>query len=70
MKLASNNFLEKLSNSEIENLTIEVKESLATNTVLLFEKKPKVVFTSAQLWNIERQRKTTFSRQTRTFARF
>lgn len=70
MKLASNNLLETLSDLEIENLTIQVKETLATNAGFIPERKPKVVFTAAQLWNIHRQRKTCFSRQNGTLARY
>lgn len=41
MKLSSNNLLETLSNSEIENLTNQVRETLATNTGFNFEKSQK-----------------------------
>jgi hypothetical protein len=70
MKLSSNNLLETLSNSEIENLTNHVRETLATNTSFNFEKKPKEIFTAAQLWNIHQRRKTGFSRQNSSLARF
>ena len=70
MKLSSNNLLERLSNSEIENLTNQVRETLAIDTGFNFEKKPKGIFTAAQLWNIQRQRKTVFSRQNGSLARF
>jgi hypothetical protein len=70
MKLASNNLLETLSQAEIENLGYQVKETLATNSCIIVEKKPKVIFTAAQLWNIHRQRKTSFTRQNNALARF
>ena len=70
MKLASNNLLETLSHSEIENLGCQVKETLATNTCIIVEEKSKVVFTAAQLWNIHRQRQTSFTRQNNAHARF
>ena len=60
MKLLSNNFLEALSASEFENLTTEVKETLATNAGVIAHKKTPAIFTAAELWNIHRQRKTTF----------
>jgi hypothetical protein len=63
MKLLSNNFLEALSASEFQNLTTEVKETLATNAGVIAHKKTPAIFTAAELWNIHRQRKTTFSRQ-------
>jgi hypothetical protein len=69
MKLASNYLLETLSHSEIEDLAHQVKETLATNTCII-EKKPKVIFTAAQLWNIQRQRKTSFTRRNNAFAKF
>jgi hypothetical protein len=70
MKLASNNLLETLSQAEIENLGYQVKETLATNSCIMVEKKQKVIFTAAQLWNIHRQRKTSFTRQNNALARF
>lgn len=70
MKLASNNFLEALSASEFENLTIQVKETLATNTGIIVRKKPQSIFTAAELWNIHRQRKTGFARQNLKSGRF
>ena len=61
MKLLSNNFLEALSASEFQNLTTEVKETLATNAGVIAHKKTPAIFTAAELWNIHRQRKTTFA---------
>jgi hypothetical protein len=63
MKLISGHFLDALSASEFENLTIQVEETLATNTGIIIHKKPRSIFTAAQLWNIHRQRKTSFSGQ-------
>jgi hypothetical protein len=54
----------------MENLGYQVKETLATNSCIIVEKKPKVIFTAAQLWNIHRQRKTSFTRQNNALARF
>lgn len=70
MKLLSKNFLEDLSASEFENLTTEVKETLATIADIIVHKKQPAIFTAAELWNIHRQRKTRFSRQKFKSGRF
>ena len=59
MKLQSNNVLETLSTADLKNLTTEVKETLATH----FKKESKKKFTSADYWNIERNRKAIYSRR-------
>lgn len=53
MKIQSNNFLEKLSKTEVGNLTITVRETLALN----FKKNSDKIFSAAELWNIQRNRK-------------
>lgn len=53
MKLTSNNLLETLNYEELKNLTKEVRETIAVvNT-----KSAKKVFTSADLWNVQRRRR-------------
>lgn len=57
MKFQSNQLLESLSKNELKVLTTEVKETLSPD----FKKEKKRNFTAAQLWNIYRRRKNTFS---------
>lgn len=59
MKLQSNNVLETLSIADLKNLTTEVKETLATH----FKKENEKKFTSADYWNIQRNRKAIYSRR-------
>lgn len=59
MKLLTNNLLETLNFQEVKNLTEEVKETLFIN----FKIDKSKNFTSAQLWNIQRQRKNIFGRK-------
>ncbi|MEO9022009.1 MAG: hypothetical protein ABI237_15170 [Ginsengibacter sp.] len=56
MKFQSNNLLESLSKDEIKKLAMEVKETISSDF-----KKKKTFFTAAQLWDIFRRRKNTFS---------
>lgn len=53
MKLESNNLLENLTRGELEILTAEVKETVATD----FKKEKKRIFSAADLWDIQRRRK-------------
>ncbi len=56
MKFHSNNtqnLLVSLTGKEIKNLTIEVKETIAAG----FQKDRKRIFSAAELWNIQRQKK-------------
>lgn len=56
MRLQSNqtfSLLKSLSNEEIKFLTTEIKEELSSN----IKKERKRIFTSAQLWDIQRRRK-------------
>ncbi len=59
MKLLTNNLLESLNFQEVKNLTVEVKETLFLNFKIGKSKN----FTSAQLWNIQRQRKNISGRR-------
>ncbi|CAN5794642.1 hypothetical protein BH11BAC4_BH11BAC4_12950 [soil metagenome] len=59
MKTQSNNLLEKLAGAEIISLTTEVKETLALDLKRNVEK----IFSAAELWNIQRQRKAHIKRR-------
>jgi len=60
MKLLSNNLLETLNTLELKDLTTQVKETLLLN----YKKDKQKVFSSADLWNIQRQRRIFSSRRT------
>lgn len=53
MKLQSNNLLENLTTSEIKDLTLVVKETVAKE----FKKERKRIFSAAQLWDIQRRKR-------------
>ena len=62
MKFKSNNtknLLESLTNNEIKNLTIEVRETIAQE----FKKEKKRIFSAADLWNIQRQKRNLLGRR-------
>jgi hypothetical protein len=59
MKLSSNNFLETLNYQELKELTFEVKETLAVEN----KKEKRKIFTTADLWNLQRQRRAFYSRR-------
>ncbi len=59
MKKLSNNFLIQMSKKQFENLTTVVKETLATDINMPARK----TFTTADLWNIQRQGKTRIQRK-------
>jgi len=59
MKMQSNNLLEKLAKEEVVNLTSQVRETLALN----FKKTSEKIFSAAELWNIQRQRKAFVKRR-------
>lgn len=62
MKFQSNNtknLLETLTNNEIKNLTIEVRETIAQG----FKEEKKRVFSAADLWNIQRQKRNLLGRR-------
>lgn len=54
MKMQSNRLLSPLSEHSVINLTTEVKEVLETG----FKKVPNRILSVADMWNIQRQRKT------------
>jgi hypothetical protein len=56
MKLQSNNLLDNLTKTELKNLTTEVRETVFVN----FKKERKRIFSVAQLWDIQRRKKTLF----------
>ena len=59
MKKKSNSLFANLSNSQIENLTREVKETIAFEPGAAVSK----TFTTADLWNIQRQARTRVQRR-------
>jgi hypothetical protein len=59
MKLLSNNLLETLSNAEIKKLTSQVSETLLFN----YRKENQKVFTAADLWNLQRQKRNFLTRR-------
>ena len=59
MKTQSNNLLEKLAGEDILQLTNQVKETLAMD----FKKAGAKIFSAAELWNIQRQRKAYTKRR-------
>ena len=59
MKMQSNRLLSPISEEGIINLTIEVKEILATG----FTKTQNRILSTADLWNIQRQRKARVLRR-------
>lgn len=59
MKLQSNNILENLTKDETKTLTTEVKEMLASGC----KKQKNRIFSTADFWNIQRQRKNSYSKR-------
>lgn len=59
MKKQSTNLFAAIAKSTLAGLTNEVKETLAEG----FSQQPKKVFTAADLWNIQRQRKSMLQRR-------
>jgi hypothetical protein len=59
MKKQSNTLFATVSNRVLNGLTIEVKETIAFGLVVPSQK----IFTSAELWNIQRQTKSRTQRR-------
>jgi len=59
MKLQSNNILETLTIQELKNLTTEIKETVYKNLI----KQKKRNFTTTDLWNIQRRKKSAYSKR-------
>lgn len=59
MKTQSTNLFNQISKTQVENLTIEVKETLA----LGYNHNQGKTFSAAELWNIQRQRKSLNQRR-------
>ena len=59
MKTTSTNLFNQISKTAVENLTLEVKETLDMGYV---QNKSKT-FSAAELWNIQRQRRTFVQRR-------
>ena len=59
MKTQSANLFSQLSKATVKSLTTEVKETLAFG----FDNSPSKTFSAAELWNIQRQRRSIGSRR-------
>jgi len=59
MKTQSTNLFTQISKTAVENLTMEVKETLA----LGYDHSHSKTFSAAELWNIQRQRKSLNQRR-------
>ncbi|MBL0356570.1 MAG: hypothetical protein IPP72_06580 [Chitinophagaceae bacterium] len=59
MKKSVKNIFSRISQTEIDNFTREVKETIAFEITTAREK----VFTTADLWSIQRQGRTRISRR-------
>ena len=59
MKMQSTTLFSQISKDEVETLTMEVKETLA----LGYNQNQSKTFSAAELWNIQRQRKSINQRR-------
>ena len=59
MKTQSANLFNQISKTQVENLTMEVKETLAVG----YNQNQSKSFSAAELWNIQRQRKSINQRR-------
>lgn len=59
MKTQTTNLLNQLNKTQMDLLTMEVKETLALGFTIPVAK----TFSSADLWNIQRQQRTSISRR-------
>lgn len=59
MKTASENLFSQISKTEVDNLTTQVKETLAMG----YAQSGTKTFSAAELWNIQRQRRTFVQRR-------
>ena len=59
MKATASNLFKQISKPEIESLTQQVNETVAFGVT---QNKPKI-FSAAELWNIQRQRKSRIQRR-------
>jgi len=59
MKTQLTNLFSQISKTEVDNLTTQVKETLAMGLTQNSSK----VFSAAELWNIQRQRRTFVQRR-------
>ena len=60
MRTESTNLFAEISNSHMNQLVKEVKETVATNAT---EENSKHVFSAADLWNIQKMRRTRAGRR-------
>ncbi len=59
MKMQSTNLFSQINKTQVENLTMEVKETLAMG----YNHNQSKTFSAAELWNIQRQRKSLNQRR-------
>ena len=59
MKMQSTNLFSQISKATVKNLTTEVKETLAFG----YSNSQNKTFSAAELWNIQRQRRSLGSRR-------
>ena len=59
MKMQLTNLFNQISKTQVENLTMEIKETLA----LGYNHNKAKTFSAAELWNIQRQRKNITQRR-------
>jgi hypothetical protein len=59
MKIQLTNLFNQISKAQLENLTMEVKETIAMEDNHTHRK----IFSAAELWNIQRQRKSLNQRR-------
>jgi hypothetical protein len=59
MKTQLTNLFNQISKTQVENLTMEVKETLAMS----YSHNQSKTFSAAELWNIQRQRKSLNTRR-------
>lgn len=57
--MQSTNLFSQISKTQVENLTMEVKETLAMG----YNHNQSKTFSAAELWNIQRQRKSLNQRR-------
>ncbi len=60
MKTQNTNFLASLGKADVDNLTKEVKETIATGIAPVNQ---KTVFSAADYWNLQRMRKSRTGRR-------
>ena len=60
MRTDNNNLFAEISNSHLNNMVKEVKETVASG---IGHENSKTIFSAADLWNIQRMRRTRIARR-------